>query len=195
MMDKNIAVEDLDLDLFNPRHGQLPDQDTALHALVVDQGPKLTRLALDIHEIGLNPAYRLIVYETEDNRYTVLDGNRRLAALRILANPALVPSGSLSATFENRISEPGKAPASIPCTVLNSREDARVWLERTHIGEQEGIGLVSWSPIAQYRFGSRVSGHTMRGAAILVWLQENTRTNEEIQHQILEVEKNKITNL
>ncbi len=195
MVEKNIPVGQLDFDLKNPRHGQLSDQEAAFRALIVDQGSKLTRLALDIYEIGISPVYRFLVTPSSDERYTVLDGNRRLAALHLLANPHLVPSGPLSSTFADRVTEPGNQPTSLACTVLDSRDDAKVWLERIHSGERDGIGLVSWSPMAQYRFGARVSDHTMRGALTLVWLQERTRENTKLQEQILEVENNKITNL
>jgi len=52
-----------------------------------------------------------------------------------------------------------EAPSEVPCVVFARREDADVWIELLHLGQQEGAGLVDWT--AQQGQRHRV----LRGAA------------------------------
>ena len=89
---EEISLTNLDLDRENPRHGPVVDSNEALSRLILDQREKLVRIAVDIHEHGLSPAQLFIVTPSSDGRFTVLDGNRRLAALHILEDPNLLPA-------------------------------------------------------------------------------------------------------
>ena len=86
-----IAVSDLVVDTRNPRLVE-PDksQRDALRDLAASQGNKLVALAKDVIGYGLNPSELPIVIRTKDQRYAVLEGNRRLTALRALENPDLL---------------------------------------------------------------------------------------------------------
>lgn len=71
---------------------------------VKDQKTKLVRLAESIVEHGLSPIEKLMVLEVsaKPKRYVALEGNRRVAALRLLTNPAVMtgldmPDGMQSA--------------------------------------------------------------------------------------------------
>ncbi len=85
-----VSIDDLALNLKNPRFDGLDNQREALEKIVVSQGRKLVNLADDIATRGLSPAVRILVVADDGNpdQYIVLDGNRRLAALRVLVNPA-----------------------------------------------------------------------------------------------------------
>ena len=190
----DISVDDLDLDTDNPRHGAVPDQDAAFFALAREQGPKLINLALDIHENGLHPAQRLSVLSRPGHRYVVLDGNRRLAALRLIANPDLLPSDDLPGDFVERVAPSGLVPSEVPCCIFESRQQARIWLERTHSGEQGGIGVSSWSAAAKVRFSPGRPDQASRGIAAVDWLRARTGDDIELQRQLLTVE-GKVTNL
>ena len=190
----DLDVAQLDLDCSNPRHGRVADQAAALSALIADQGRKLLNLALDIHSEGLSPAQRFIVIEQSDGRYTVLDGNRRLAALRLLANPELVPFDVGPTDFTSQIAAPGSRPDRVACCLLPDRESANAWLERTHTGQLEGVGVVPWSPVAQHRFRPRGRRtQTSSAVAVLDWLRE--RTDDTVHQQIDVVLKDASTNL
>ena len=99
--EKVIPVSQLLLDVQNPR---LPDIQTnqreAIRTMVAGLGDKIIALAKHMQENGPNPASLLIVIPSGDEtgRYIVLDGNRRLTALKILEMPALV-DGILSKIF------------------------------------------------------------------------------------------------
>lgn len=195
MQHLDLDVARLDLDCHNPRHGQVADQAAALAALMADQGRKLPNLALDIHSKGLNPAQRFIVIAETTGRYTVLDGNRRLAAVRLLADPLLVPLAVRPADFVTRVAAPGLRPNRVACCLLPDRESAAPWLERTHTGQRDGLGVMPWSPVAQHRFRppSRRT-QTSSAMAVLGWLGERT-TDDTVHQQIGAVLEGASTNL
>jgi len=88
-----LNVDELELDLKNPRFAGLTSQREALEKIVVNQGIKLVNLAEDISLNGLSPAHRMLVMKApgkKSSSYIALDGNRRLAALRVLSNPSVL---------------------------------------------------------------------------------------------------------
>src|ERR1041384_1058674 len=87
-----VSIDDLMLDLKNPRFDRLANEREGLEKIVFSQGNKLVNLADDIATEGLSPAHRMLVVRTrgEKGKYTVIDGNRRLAALRVMVNPAVL---------------------------------------------------------------------------------------------------------
>lgn len=88
-----VRVADLLVDEENPR---LPTpnrgQREALRKIAEDQDRKLLKLAEDIVEHGINPAELFIVTATTEKppRYIVLEGNRRICALKALEAPDIV---------------------------------------------------------------------------------------------------------
>lgn len=101
----DVQVSSLLFDEENPR---LPSphqgQREVLRALATNQGSKLRMLAEDILAFGLDPSDLMVVLRVEgpDNRFVVLDGNRRLSALRALENPELV-AGAVSSQMLNAL--------------------------------------------------------------------------------------------
>ena len=193
----DLEVDLLDLDCDNPRHDQMTDQAAALAALIDDQGRKLVHLALDIHSHGLNPAQRFVVIEQPggEERFTVLDGNRRLAAMRILKQPDLLPASLSTDQFELQARTQGNRPDQVACCVMPDRESASIWLERIHTGEFDGLGTVSWTPVAQTRFRTPTRRtQTSSALAVLDWLSDRTAGDANPQAQI-GIVKQKTTNL
>lgn len=85
-----LSLPDLLIDSENPRLPQ-PNvgQRDALRALAGHEPGKLVSLARDIVAYGTNPSELPIVMPLSDDlkRYVVLEGNRRLSALKALENP------------------------------------------------------------------------------------------------------------
>ena len=93
---KDIPLEQLFIDVTNPRHPPQPNQRDALHIIAHEQGPKLYNLAEDIVEKGLNPTELVMVTPADEHGlHTVLEGNRRVAALKLLNSPDLLKSMGL----------------------------------------------------------------------------------------------------
>ena len=157
-----IQVSSLLFDEENPR---LPSpnqgQREVLRAVSSNQGSKLRVLAEDILAFGLDPSELMVVLRVEgpENRYVVLDGNRRLSALRVLENPELV-AGVVSTRVLNALRRCSTdyqevAIDSVPCAVVRDADEARHWIELKHMGERGGAGSVLWGSEESARFRAR----------------------------------------
>lgn len=152
-----VRLDQLDFDLNNPRFDPLPDQIAALQAMVDIKPPsKLVKLAEHIVENGINPAERFILVKAPKGRFIVVEGNRRFAALKLLAKPALllsvdVPKATstairrLSDDFDIEITE------ALDAVIFDDKTEASTWIDLKHTGENEGAGTVGWDGIQTAR--------------------------------------------
>jgi hypothetical protein len=154
MKEKEIRVTDILLDTGNYRTGKQNDQREAIKALIEEQKHKLINLAKDIIENGLSPLESVMVYAVpgEKNRYIVVEGNRRIAAIKLATQPDLAADTTWHNAFK-RVHKllPGQIPKKIVCKVAASKEEAFPWMLRRHDTGLKGAGLESWSTIATYR--------------------------------------------
>jgi hypothetical protein len=162
MAQRNLRIDQIKLDLINPRISQAGNQREAMQRIIEDQGVKLANLAESIVEEGLNPMDRLLVMRSEDGdgKYTVLEGNRRAVALKILKNPALLTDLDIRPALRRRLEvlAQGFDPKSvepIACFEVADRASGSTWIEQRHSGEDEGRGIVNWSGLASSRFRGR----------------------------------------
>jgi hypothetical protein len=156
-----LNLDELHLDLLNPRFDGLSSQRDALEKIVRSQGSKLVNLAEDIVASGMSPAHRLLVAKASGKGnagYTVLDGNRRLAALRVLANPTVLDGmtgvGDLTTQKLRKLAKEFDLDGVQPLDayVCKNEAEARHWIEAIHTGENEGRGVVGWDGIATARY-------------------------------------------
>ena len=154
-----LDLDELALDLENPRISKADSQNGALQKILEDQDVKLVVLAESIAADQLNPMDRWLVIKspTERGKYIVLEGNRRLAALRILTNPAVLKVLEVRAPIKRRFEELAetfdiKAIEPIDCFEVADRTEGAPWLTQRHSGENKGRGIVGWSGIATARF-------------------------------------------
>jgi hypothetical protein len=181
-----IPVADLLADAENPR---LPKpnlgQREVLQAMAYEQGRKLQALVRDIVRYGLNPSELDIVmpFEGTPGRYVVLEGNRRLTALKALENPELlVGAVSRSALAEVRklSKQYQNAPIeSIPCIIVKNRDEARHWIELRHGGELEGAGIVRWNRHEIDRFRARSGALEIHTQALEFLVKRGDLTPED----------------
>ena len=97
-----LTLDELLLDLENPRISRADNQREALQKVIENQDVKLVVLAESIVMDGLNPMDRWLVLKSpsELGKYVVLEGNRRLAAIRVLNNKHML--GSLEVRRSSR---------------------------------------------------------------------------------------------
>lgn len=158
----SIPVVDLILDAGNARLGEeQPSQQAIYHSLAQQQGSRLVELASDIVDRGLDPTTLPAVVATDDRRrrYKVIEGNRRILALKALDNPSIVASG-LSSRDQAHLSPLAQRYAEdpveeVPCVLFDSEVDAYHWVELRHTGANDGAGLVEWNTNEQDRFKAR----------------------------------------
>jgi hypothetical protein len=162
MSAKNLKIDHLELDVVNPHISKANDQHEAMQRIIDDQDVKLGNLAESIVEDGLNPMDRLLVMKSEsgNGKYTVLEGNRRAAAMRILKNPAVLTGLDVRAPLQKKLEKLAqnfdpKSVEPIPCYEVATRAAGNSWIEQRHTGEDEGRGIVRWSGVASSRFRGR----------------------------------------
>jgi len=157
-----ISIDQLLLDLENPRHSILQDQDDAMNEMINNQGNKLINLARDILENGTSPMENIgVMLDEEDpTKYVVLEGNRRIAAIKLLNDPTLASKGgksSLAKFFnENSLKFRQNPIYEVFCTIFDERKDASHWIKVRHTGEIGGIGIVSWDNPAISRYNENL---------------------------------------
>lgn len=152
-MTNNYTVKDIPLlklrnDHRNPRHPEFSNQVEIIEWMLREYGQEIFNLAEDIVEKGLNPIENMLSISSDKEKdcFIVVEGNRRLIAIRLLHNPSLSPIHKWEKKFAD-LSAKNKAriPKSIAVTIAPSREDVQWILDRRHRGEDEGRGLKRWN--------------------------------------------------
>ncbi len=169
-----IKIADLLIDTDNPRLQESSEgQREALRALARKQGRKLLALASHILEHGLNPGDHLYVMPLKptDRRFVVLEGNRRLAALKALENPDLLADAVTPSVLKgfrgfSKAYQLAGPLDTVSCVVFTSRDEVQPWIVLRHDGELGGAGIVRWGSDDKARFRARMSQRKQRSTEI-----------------------------
>lgn len=165
MQKKPIDVPIVDL-LVDPRNARLkdeqPSQQATMLALAAQQGSDIVNLAQDMVEQGAtDPTMLLGVVPVpgDSSRYLVLEGNRRVVALKGLENPALVLP-SLNKRLQKKFRKLSERFADKPierisCRVFDSEDEAQHWINLRHTGKNAGRGLAEWGADEKDRWLAR----------------------------------------
>ena len=139
-----LDLEMLEFDKANPR---LPTRVRGLdEATILDYLATKTSIGNLMSSIGENGFFdgeALVVAPGEFRKYTVIEGNRRLAALKLLQDPTLVGTPSIRRATNTAVHK----PTSVPVYVVQSREDTLQYLGFRHIS-----GVQRWDPLAKARY-------------------------------------------
>lgn len=145
-----IKIDELYLDEKNPRFiiPPNPSQQSIVDYLIENE--EVEKLAEDIAQSGGLYAGERIIVTKEDDRWIVLEGNRRICACKILMNPQLL-ANRRSASI-NKISllmnkELKQNLTFISADVMNNRLEAQSSLAAKHID-----GIKKWSTISKQKF-------------------------------------------
>lgn len=141
--------------------------------LLKEFGTKIIGLARSIAEHGLNPTESWAIVH-EDNKYVVLEGNRRLVACRLLDNPGKAPDPQTAATFE-RIKRGVRTTGSYlnpSCVEFEHRADARYWIHLKHHGAGSGEGTAAWGPEMVYLDQVNSGSNPAEWNEFWYWLEE-----------------------
>lgn len=143
-----IPVANLEYDKENPR---LPHSvvDSNKESDVVDwmlKDASIIELMGSIGEKGFFPAEPLLVVKKgSTNRYTVIEGNRRLTAVKLLNDPTLATrkQASINSIFDEAI----KKPEDLPVMIFPKRKEILDYLGFKHI-----TGVKQWSALAKAKY-------------------------------------------
>jgi len=189
-MTKRISINDLLVNPENYRYASVESQKEAIDLIVTDQKEKLLNLARHIMENGLNPndLVQVSPYAHDKSKYIVVEGNRRVVALKLLHTPTLIDiSGyerlrdkfqTLKTKYENQIID------SINCSVYEDPSDADKWIKLKHAGQSNGIGTVDWDAQQIQRFEEKVEGKSSVALQILNFVKSSSETPKDITTNI-----------
>lgn len=145
---KNIKIEDLKLDLYNPR---LPKSKQGIDDKTVIEYLLLEAATTELMEsIGENDFFagEMLLVVPDDNvngKYVVVEGNRRLTAVLLLSDPELT---TVRKSLAKEIADIAKfKPTELPCLVFNSKNDVQKYLGFVHI-----TGKKSWRMLEKARY-------------------------------------------
>lgn len=166
------------LDQANVRFGGdvALNQREALELLMADpdDAKKLLRLAEHISINGLDPTELQMVTPAGDGTFIVLEGNRRLAALKLLQTPDLCTDEKLLKSFfgaqANLING---LPEKIQCSVIPTREAGDIWVELKHTGQNNGVGRVGWDSDIRDERRARQTGIESIGRQVRLLVKNN----------------------
>ena len=158
---KQINVTELLLNPENPRFNPVKHQTETISAMVEDQKEKLSTLAEHIIDNGLNPT-DIILVRPFQKQWLVLEGNRRVTALKLVNEPDLVPSqyAKLKRDFQklNAVLDKGLLE-HIPCVIIEDPALANEGKRLKPTGENDGAGTVRWDGQQTSRFSAQTSGN------------------------------------
>ena len=123
----------------NPRLDVSFGEEEAISNMISDQKEKLVELASDIVEHGLNPLEFIAVFPSENypGFFEVAEGNRRVCALKLLADPSLrsFQHPGLYSKM-SQLAESYDVPEQLEVVVFDDAQQIRHWMELRHMGEQ-----------------------------------------------------------
>lgn len=141
-----LPIEDLHLDPENPR---IPasidggDESEVLRWLLEDAS--LLDLMRSIAAQGYFAGEPLLVIPRALGGYTVVEGNRRLASLRLLSDPMLATAKPRAVA--NIVEGAEHRPTVVPVVVFDAHEDLVDYLGYRHV-----TGVKQWEPLAKARY-------------------------------------------
>lgn len=131
---------------FDPENPRIPvellgsfDESKVLEYMI--KSGNVTELMSSITELGYTDAEPLLVtLDEEDGKYIVVEGNRRLAALKLINNPELATlrNDTINTIVANAVYKPD----IIPCIIYSSRDEVLDYLGYRHI-----TGVKEWGAL------------------------------------------------
>jgi hypothetical protein len=190
-IERQVPLKDLLVDQNNPRLSDKYDnQNDTIQSMIKLQGEKLVELAKHILEYGFNPTNLLLVSPSEDRNnsmFDVLDGNRRVTTLKLLEKPELAKEQLSSSLYQHLVGLSvifKKEPITdMKCIIFNNKEDADVWIQLNHRGENKGAGLVEWDGQVAARYDA-INGDKSSELQILDFVKEHANLSPATQEKI-----------
>jgi hypothetical protein len=168
-MKRKLKIDKLVLDIKNPRLPSIMENEISIIEHMMDK-EQIMNLLEDIAKNWLSPIEDIAVFE-DIVGYVVLEGNRRASALKLLENPDLLPP--YSKRIKDILKRYNTKLVDVECEVFDKREDANLWLERKHSGQQNGVGTKSWSAEQKTRFEGGRSNNNTLAVSIIDFAKKN----------------------
>lgn len=158
---EEVPVSSIVLNPKNFRHDEVTAPEECFAALFGTDKDRtyMLNLATDIATNGLDPS-SLPIVEPVDSYWRVLEGNRRVACLKVMSNPSLLLLEDMAArqatAYREKFEHLGTVsslPRRLLCVITDdtARADHWITLKHTGVGQHKGAGTVEWDPTGRAR--------------------------------------------
>ena len=196
---KSIRLTYLFVNTENYRFEPLTSQKEAIDKMIEDQGEKLYNLASDIMEFGLSPVDLIqVTLSGEENKYIVLEGNRRVTSLKLLNTPSLIGDNNIGLRkkfLKLQKDNSERLIKSIDCVLFENPSDADIWIKRKHSGSLEGIGTVTWNSQQKQRFEEKIEGKSSIPLQIISLMKSHEAVSENIKNNLVNLNTSNLQRL
>jgi len=150
------SIDDLMLDPENPR---LPSSvNTENEREIIEYIVNETDIETLMQSIANNdffPGEPIIIVPAKDipGKFHVVEGNRRLTAVKLLNNPSLL--GQANMFIENIVANANFTPNTLPVVTHQTRDEVLPYLGFRHIS-----GVKEWEPLAKAKYIKQLFDHT-----------------------------------
>lgn len=143
-----IPTSQIDFDPENPRFYRLNNahsEAAVIEEMLDDEGAQ--DLMLSIGQKGYFPGEPLLIIQEATGKYTVIEGNRRLAAVKLLNGEVLPPARRKTSIAEIQAEAIVEAPTELPCLKYSSRREVLRYLGYRHI-----TGIKEWDSLSKAKY-------------------------------------------
>ena len=145
-----IKLDNIKLDAKNPRLPSTMRKNKLDTSVIVNwmlEDASIIELMLAIGQAGFFIGEALLVVEddSENGKYIVVEGNRRLTSVILLNNPKLATSQKMK--IAKVLEETTERPQELPCIIFSSRDEINKYLGYRHI-----TGVKSWGILPKARY-------------------------------------------
>ncbi len=157
---KEIDLNRIYLDNYNPRHDPIENEPEIIRHLIANEQVK--PLARHIANAGhTSPLERMAVVAHPEvtNAFIAAEGNRRLCAVKLLADPDKADTEVNRKYFRELASKMENLQVKLEVVIFKDMHAARPWISLRHEGVQGGVGIKAWNPAQQARFNANGSGN------------------------------------
>ncbi|MBZ8177464.1 hypothetical protein GSS88_06595 [Corynebacterium sp. 3HC-13] len=187
-----VPLSKLDLDLKNARfRSDAQTQESAVVLMLNSTGEKCMELLKDLCQQGNLSSSDVPIVVKEDNRYRVLEGNRRLICLKLWKNPSLLQkiSPELAEKYQRRIEKLADSsryapPETMQVVVAGSLDEANVWIDKKHGLGKDGSATVEWGAFEKDRRSARQTGKTGRALSFIEFLTAEFADDDDISRTL-----------
>src|ERR1019366_7905122 len=137
---KEVDVSRIYLANNNPRHDPIENEPEIIQYLITHE--KIKPLARHIANAGhTSPVERIavIAHPKVKNAYITAEGNRRICALKLLADPDKADTEANKRYFRSLSLLMANPPGKLDAVVFSNIQAARPWMSLRHEGEQGGV--------------------------------------------------------
>jgi len=145
---KEIEISNLKLDLLNPRlpkSKQDKDEKSTIEFMLLEAATLELMMAIGENDFFAGELLLVVPDKKDDKNYIVVEGNRRLTAVKLLSDPTL--SSVKKESIKKICLEATYKPKRVPCLVFEDKEEILKYLGFRHI-----TGIKAWRLLEKARY-------------------------------------------